>query len=241
MNRPKKKEAPGTAFTSRRSFMLGCLALPAAVVSGRPGVASQAGRSEDDQRRPLQGPSLTADSQLVATYTFERFDVGRHNALPQAAAVAAADQTAGPSFNPLFMFGPSGTGKTHLLHAIGNRAAQRHPRLRIRYRTVHQFASECIDAIRDHRIARFHRLYENVDLLLIDDLQSLRRLERTQEEFARVFDELHQTARQIVIASDRPPERLEMVADRVLNRCLWGLVAEIRPWPVLADRARGRT
>ncbi len=173
--------------------------------------------------RPENAGSVT---KLNDRYTFETFVIGDGNRFPHAAAVAVAEAP-GRSYNPLFVYGDSGLGKTHLLHAIAHDTAKMHPGLRICYVNSEEFTNEFINAIRDDRQQQFRSRYRDVDVLLIDDIQFLENKERTQEEFFHTFNELHGSSKQIVISSDRPPKQLSTLEDRLRSRFEWGLITDV--------------
>jgi chromosomal replication initiator protein len=167
-------------------------------------------------------------ANLSDKYVFDRFVIGPSNRFAHAAAFAVAEQPA-KAYNPLFIYGGSGLGKTHLLQAVGHYAGRLYPRTRITYVTSEQFTSEFIEGVRSGRQASFQRRYRDVDILLIDDIQFLEKAERTQEEFFHTFNALHHAEKQIVLTSDRPPRRLERLEERLRTRFEMGLLTDVQP------------
>lgn len=160
-------------------------------------------------------------------YTFDSFVVGNSNRFAHAAALAVADQMA-VNYNPLFIYGGVGLGKTHLLHAIGNHVAALRPTTRILYLSSEQFINDFIASIREDRNASFRNKYRSIDLLLIDDIQFIARKERTQEEFFHTFNTLYHDRKQIVLTSDCPPKKIPTIAEQLRSRFEWGLIADIQ-------------
>jgi chromosomal replication initiator protein len=185
---------------------------------------SQPPRQEEPRPSPVGG----YDTLLNPRYTFETFVIGASNRFAHAAAVAAAEAP-GKAYNPLLVYGDSGLGKTHLLHAIGHYVRNLYAGARIRYVSSEEFTNEFINAIRDDKAARFQKKYRDVDVLLIDDIQFLEGKIQTQEEFFHTFNALHNANKQIVISSDRAPKRLEQLEDRLRNRFEWGLLTDVQP------------
>jgi len=175
------------------------------------------------------GPSGSAlETRLNPKYVFETFVIGSSNRFAHAAAVAVAEAP-GKAYNPLLVYGDSGLGKTHLLHAIGHYVRSLFAGARVRYVSSEEFTNEFINAIRDDRQDRFKKRYRDVDVLLIDDIQFLEGKIQTQEEFFHTFNTLHNANKQIVITSDRAPKRLEALEDRLRNRFEWGLITDVQP------------
>ncbi len=169
-----------------------------------------------------------ASAGLVGKYTFDTFVVGQSNRFAHAAALAAAE-TPGTQYNPLFIYGGVGLGKTHLLQAVGHYVLRNHPGLKVRYVTLETFTNEFINSLRDDSIEGFKNRYRTVDVLLIDDIQFLQKKEQTQEEFFHTFNTLYDAQKQIVLTSDRHPKGLATLEDRLVSRFEWGLITDIQP------------
>ncbi|MFE1378501.1 chromosomal replication initiator protein DnaA [Streptomyces sp. NPDC058740] len=173
-------------------------------------------------------------ARLNPKYLFDTFVIGSSNRFAHAAAVAVAEAPA-KAYNPLFIYGESGLGKTHLLHAIGHYARSLYPGTRVRYVSSEEFTNEFINSIRDGKGDAFRKRYRDVDILLVDDIQFLASKESTQEEFFHTFNTLHNANKQIVLSSDRPPKQLVTLEDRLRNRFEWGLTTDVQP-PELETR-----
>jgi len=182
---------------------------------------------DDPEERPVSQPG-SEPAGLNERYTFERFVIGGNNQLAAAACQRVADAPA-QAYNPLFVYGDTGLGKTHLMHAIGHEILSSFPERRVAYIPSEQFTNEMITAIQSGRTAEFRQRYRKIDVLLVDDVHFLGNKEGTQEEFFHTFNSLYDAQKQIVITSDRPPQEIPGLQERLVSRFEWGLVTDIKP------------
>jgi len=185
-------------------------------------------RDTVDGPEPDAIASAWPTTQLNPRYTFDQFVIGASNRFAHAAALSVAESPA-RSYNPLFIYGPAGLGKTHLLHAIGHHVRALFSSKRVRYVSTETMMNEFVDAMRAKGMPAFKRRYREVDVLLVDDIQFLERTEQLQEEFFYTFNDLHGRGSQIVISSDRPPKSIATIEDRLRSRFEWGLITDIQP------------
>ena len=181
---------------------------------------------EEDNLSNRTGNSAPTGSGLNPNYTFDTYVVGSNNRFAQAAALAVAEAP-GTSYNPLFLYGGVGLGKTHLMHAIGNEILQNYSDKKVLYVTSEKFTNEFINCIKDNKNEQFRNKYRNIDVLLIDDIQFIAGKERVQEEFFHTFNTLHENGCQIIMSSDKPPKDMDNLEDRLKSRFEWGLIADI--------------
>jgi len=227
---------PARLFCKRLTETYGQLLQAVLVEIGKPDLRLEFICVEPDQpAASLPAPSpqarLDFDSvshQLNPRYTFDTFIVGSSNQFAHAAALAIAEQPS-KSYNPLFLYGGVGLGKTHLMQAIGHALKKRNPSLRLTYISAEKFTNEVISAIRFERMPAFRERFRNMDVLMVDDIQFIARAERTQEEFFHTFNALYDQQKQIVISSDCPPKEIATIEERLRSRFEWGLTADIQP------------
>ena len=227
---------PTRLFCKRLSETYGELLQAVLVEVGRPGLNLEfvSVESEPATAAPAQVAAQAkldfdslAGSQLNPRYTFDKFIVGASNQFAHAAAVAVAEQPS-KSYNPLFLYGGVGLGKTHLMQAIGHTLKRRNPALRLIYISAEKFTNEVIASIRFERMPAFRERFRNMDVLMVDDIQFIARAERTQEEFFHTFNALYDQQKQIVISSDCPPKEISAIEERLRSRFEWGLIADIQ-------------
>jgi chromosomal replication initiator protein len=180
-------------------------------------------------------PKQSFESNLNPRYTFDNFIKGEGNQLARAAAGAISDNPGGTSFNPLFLYGGVGLGKTHLIQAIGNQIAKNFPEKKVIYLSSDIFTVEFVESIQTNKVNEFSNFYRSMDVLIIDDIQFLIGKEKTQDLFFHIFNTLHQSRKQIILSSDKPPKNLKGLDERLISRFQWGLTADIQP-PELETR-----
>lgn len=232
--RPQSSSPSPTDFSEVHTPQHADSAVPAQPISSPAETEDISSPATDTHTAVSSDSGWDSSARLNPNYTFDTFVIGQSNRFAHAAAFAVSESPA-QAYNPLFIYGDSGLGKTHLLHAIGHYAKHLFPSLRVRYVNSEEFTNDFINSIRDDEGSSFKQIYRNVDMLLIDDIQFLAGKEHTQEEFFHTFNALHNHQKQVVITSDLPPKQLTGFAERMRSRFEWGLITDVQP-PELETR-----
>ena len=232
--RPQSSSPSPTDFSEVHTPQHVDSAVPAQPISSPAETEDVSSPATDTHTAVSSDSGWDSSARLNPNYTFDTFVIGQSNRFAHAAAFAVSESPA-QAYNPLFIYGDSGLGKTHLLHAIGHYAKHLFPSLRVRYVNSEEFTNDFINSIRDDEGSSFKQIYRNVDMLLIDDIQFLAGKEHTQEEFFHTFNALHNHQKQVVITSDLPPKQLTGFAERMRSRFEWGLITDVQP-PELETR-----
>ena len=232
--RPQSSFPSPTEFTEEHTPQHEESAVPTQPISSPAETEDISSPATDTHTAVSSDSGWDSSARLNPNYTFDTFVIGQSNRFAHAAAFAVSESPA-QAYNPLFIYGDSGLGKTHLLHAIGHYAKHLFPSLRVRYVNSEEFTNDFINSIRDDEGSSFKQIYRNVDMLLIDDIQFLAGKEHTQEEFFHTFNALHNHQKQVVITSDLPPKQLTGFAERMRSRFEWGLITDVQP-PELETR-----
>ena len=232
--RPQSSSPSPTEFSEVHTPQHVDSAVPAQPISSPAETEDISSPAADTHSAVSSDSGWDSSARLNPNYTFDTFVIGQSNRFAHAAAFAVSESPA-QAYNPLFIYGDSGLGKTHLLHAIGHYAKHLFPSLRVRYVNSEEFTNDFINSIRDDEGSSFKQIYRNVDMLLIDDIQFLAGKEHTQEEFFHTFNALHNHQKQVVITSDLPPKQLTGFAERMRSRFEWGLITDVQP-PELETR-----
>ena len=232
--RPQSSSPSPTEFSEVHTPQHVDSAVPAQPISSPAETEDISSPAADTHTAVSSDSGWDSSARLNPNYTFDTFVIGQSNRFAHAAAFAVSESPA-QAYNPLFIYGDSGLGKTHLLHAIGHYAKHLFPSLRVRYVNSEEFTNDFINSIRDDEGSSFKQIYRNVDMLLIDDIQFMAGKEHTQEEFFHTFNALHNHQKQVVITSDLPPKQLTGFAERMRSRFEWGLITDVQP-PELETR-----
>lgn len=230
INTPDSKHLSGQQFIQNQTGFSSVSGSPSEQSSYQPNAIAQTPSSSPhyytQQAQSAASSKPKQEHALNPRYTFENFIVGENNELARAACYAVS-QNLGQLYNPIFIYGGVGLGKTHLLQSVGNEVLRHHPEINIKYTTADWFTSQLVESIRNQKVAEFKESYQKADLLIIDDIQFLSGREKTQDEFFHIFNTLYQANKQIILSSDRPPQAIPTLEDRLRSRFQGGMIADI--------------